>query len=159
MGPVLKVFLKDGARLPVYAHAGDSGLDLISPIDVTLYPLAPTFIDTGVHVEIPEGYEGQIRGRSSLNKKGVTVPTGTCDQPYRGSLGVVLIWQTAQRVVLDERIGGHQHTLPTYQIKAGDKIAQLVIAPVARVAVGQVASHAELSVTERGEKGWGSTGK
>lgn len=147
MKPVLKVFLKDGATLPTYAHEGDSGLDLISPRDAVLSPLEPVFIDTGVCVEIPEGYEGQIRGRSSLNKRGVIVPTGTVDSPYRGSLGVILIY-------LSTTAGGEP-----YVIKAGDKIAQLVIAPVARVETLQVQNLSELSDTERGEKGWGSSGK
>jgi dUTP pyrophosphatase len=157
--PVLKVFLKDGAKLPAYAHAGDSGLDLVSPVDVTLYPLTPAFVDTGVHLEIPEGYEGQIRGRSSLNKKGVSVPTGTVDNGYHGSLGVVLIWQAQSGPHGEVRFGGPPPLLSKYEIKAGDKIAQLVIAPVAHVKTEQVQSLADLSETERGEAGWGSTGK
>lgn len=152
--PVLKVFLKDGAKLPAYAHEGDSGLDLIAPHDVTLYPLTPMFIDTCVHIEIPEGYEGQIRGRSSLNKKGVTVPTGTVDQAYRGSLGVVLIWLTPESGLACDGLAPS-----VYKIKAGDKIAQLVIAPVARVSIRQVADHTELTVTARGEAGFGSSGR
>jgi dUTP pyrophosphatase len=114
--------------------------------DIAIPPLGRARIPTGLKMEIPEGYEGQVRPRSGLAIKfGVTVlnAPGTIDSDYRGNLDVILV-----------NLGADVFT-----VKDGDRIAQLVIAPVSR-AVLNVASveESELSVTARGGGGFGSTG-
>ena len=151
--PRLKVFLKDGAKLPAYAHAGDSGLDLCSTVDVTLEWGRPKKVPTGVHVEIPTGYEAQVRPRSGLSSKGVVCSFGTVDGGFTGEISAVLTL-----VYRPHDDGPYVPNDGKYIIKAGDRIAQLVIAPVASVKVEQVQSLGELSETERGERGWGSSG-
>lgn len=126
--------------LPSYARAGDAGLDLVAADDVRVFAGDVVRIATGIAVEIPEGYEGQVRGRSSLSARGIFVPTGTIDSGYRGEVGVVV----------------HNASTWTTRIEAGQRIAQLVIAPVARCEVEEVEA---LTETERGAGGFGSTGR
>lgn len=140
LGPVLRVQSASGS-LPRYATPGSSGLDLESAIDVELAPRTRGIIPTGLSLEIPAGYEGQIRPRSGLTAKtSITVHLGTIDSDYRGQVGVIV-----------ENCGA-----APYQISKGQRIAQLVIAPVARVEVVLVDS---LGGTDRGEGGFGSTGQ
>jgi len=152
--PVLKVFLKDGAKMPAYAHAGDSGLDLCSTADVTLEWGRPSKVPTGVHVEIPTGYEAQVRPRSGLSSKGVVCSFGTVDVGYTGEISVVLTF-----VKRPDDLARKDSDVDLYQVKAGDKIAQLVIAPVAYVFVEQVTKQSDPGETERGERGFGSSGR
>lgn len=110
--------------------------------EVSIPPLGRLKVPTGLKVEIPAGFEGQVRPRSGLALKyGVTVlnAPGTIDSDYRGNLDVILI-----------NLGD-----AAFAVKNGDRIAQLVIAPVAQAALAEAA---ELSVTERGSGGFGSTG-
>ena len=110
--------------------------------DITIAPLARAKIPTGLHLEIPSGFEGQVRPRSGLAaKSGITVlnSPGTIDADYRGELAVILI-----------NLGEESFT-----VKNGDRIAQLVIAPVTHVAIEETSA---LSVTERQGGGFGSTG-
>ncbi|MEO1686814.1 MAG: dUTP diphosphatase [Pseudomonadota bacterium] len=131
--------------LPAYETAGAAGADLRACLPdgaVTLAPGARALIPTGLALEIPEGWEGQVRPRSGLAlRRGVTVANapGTIDSDYRGELGVILV-----------NLGD-----ATAPIAHGDRIAQLVLAPVAR-AVWDVAE--TLSETDRGAGGFGSTG-
>ncbi len=130
--------------LPTYATPHSSGLDLRAAIEkpITVKPLERVLIPTGLILEIPEGYEGQVRPRSGLAlKKGLTVlnAPGTIDADYRGEVKVILINLGKEEVV----------------IEPGERIAQLVIAPVQRV---EVVEAQELTPTERGEGGFGSTG-
>lgn len=130
--------------LPSYATPNSSGLDLRAAIEkpITLKPMERALIPTGLVLEIPEGYEGQVRPRSGLAlRKGLTVlnAPGTIDADYRGEVKVILINLGNEEVV----------------IEAGERIAQLVIAPVQRVEVVEVQ---ELTPTERGDGGFGSTG-
>ncbi len=130
--------------LPSYATPHSSGLDLRAAIEkpITVKPLERVLIPTGLILEIPEGYEGQVRPRSGLAlKKGLTVlnAPGTIDADYRGEVKVILINLGKEEVV----------------IEPGERIAQLVIAPVQRV---EVVEAQELTPTERGEGGFGSTG-
>ena len=130
--------------LPAYATPHSSGLDLRAAIEkpITVKPLERVLIPTGLILEIPEGYEGQVRPRSGLAlKKGLTVlnAPGTIDADYRGEVKVILINLGSEEVV----------------IEPGERIAQLVIAPVQRV---EVVEAQELTPTERGEGGFGSTG-
>lgn len=134
--------LHPDAIVPQYAHEGDSGADLFSTIDYTLQPMERKAIPTGLSAEIPKGFELQVRPKSGLAlKNGITVlnTPGTIDYGYRGEIHAILI-----------NLGSEP-----YPIKAGQKIAQLVAAPVAYAKFEVVE---ELSETSRGEGGFGSTG-
>ena len=129
-------------ELPAYATAGAAGMDVVSAEDVALAPGARHAVATGLSVAIPEGYEIQVRPRSGLAlKHGISVPNtpGTIDSDYRGELKVILI-----------NLG----TEP-FIIHCGDRIAQLVLAPVTRAGWVEVD---ELDDTARGAAGFGSTG-
>jgi len=132
----------EGLDLPKYATAGAAGMDVLSAEDVTLAPGARHAVATGLSVAIPPGYEIQVRPRSGLAlKHGIGVPNtpGTIDSDYRGELKVILI----------------NHGAEAFPVHRGDRIAQLVLAPVTLAEWDDVA---ELDDTERGAGGFGSTG-
>jgi dUTP pyrophosphatase len=132
----------EGLDLPGYATAGAAGMDVLSAEDVTLAPGARHPVATGLSVAIPPGYEIQVRPRSGLAlKHGISVPNtpGTIDSDYRGELKVILI----------------NHGAEPFPIHRGDRIAQLVLAPVTIAEWHEVA---ELDSTDRGAGGFGSTG-
>ncbi|MEM9311893.1 MAG: dUTP diphosphatase [Pseudomonadota bacterium] len=136
--------LEHGADLPLpaYATAGAAGMDVMSAEDITIAPGARHAVATGFAMAIPYGYEIQVRPRSGLAyKHGITVPNtpGTIDSDYRGELKVLLI----------------NHGAQPFTVERGDRVAQLVLAPVVQAAWSEVA---ELDVTERGAGGFGSTG-
>lgn len=138
--------LRPEAQTPEYKTAGAAGMDLCAAIEqpALIPPGGLTGIGTGLSVEIPAGCEGQVRPRSGLAaRNGVTVlnSPGTIDSDYRGEVIVLLI----------------NHSSNRYAVLPGDRIAQLVIAPVARPLV--VESTDELSGTSRGAGGFGSTGR
>ena len=140
--PLLR--LQHGADLPLPAYATDgaAGMDVVSAEELTLSPGARHAVATGFAMAIPEGYEVQVRPRSGLAlKHGITClnTPGTIDSDYRGEVKVIL---------------ANLGTDP-FEIKRGDRIAQLVPAPVLRAALQEVAS---LDATERGSGGFGSTG-
>jgi len=131
-----------GLPLPAYATDGAAGMDVVSAETVTIAPRARHAVATGLALAIPHGYEIQVRPRSGLAlKHGITVPNtpGTIDSDYRGELKVILI-----------NLGDEP-----FAIQRGDRIAQLVLAPVVQAAWDEVE---ELDATERGEGGFGSTG-
>jgi dUTP diphosphatase len=133
-----------GLPLPAYATAGAAGADLAAAVDTSLVlaPGARALVPTGIALALPEGFEAQVRPRSGLAlAKGVTVlnSPGTIDSDYRGEIGVVLA-----------NLGSEPVT-----IQRGERIAQLVVAPVRRVAWQQVA---QLAPASRGAGGFGSTG-
>lgn len=131
-----------GLELPHYATAGAAGMDVLSAEDVTLAPGARHAVATGLAVAIPEGYEIQVRPRSGLAlKHGISVPNtpGTIDSDYRGEVKVIMINFGAE----------------PFEIRRGDRIAQLVLAPVTRAVWAEVG---ELDETVRGAGGFGSTG-
>jgi dUTP pyrophosphatase len=128
--------------LPAYARAGDAGLDLLAAAPVTLPPGSRELVPTGVRVAIPEGYAGLVLPRSGLAlRAGVTVlnAPGLIDSGYRGEIGVLLINHGAAAVTLAR----------------GERIAQLVIQPVARATLVEVR---QLEGSPRGTGGFGSTG-
>ena len=132
----------EGLDLPKYATAGAAGMDVLSAEEVTLAPGARHAVATGLSVAIPPGYEIQVRPRSGLAlKHGIGVPNtpGTIDSDYRGELKVILI----------------NHGAEAFPVNRGDRIAQLVLAPVTLAEWDDVA---ELDDTERGAGGFGSTG-
>mgnify|MGYP000038189184 FL=1 len=131
-----------GLPLPVYATDGAAGMDVCAAEDVELAPGARHAVATGFAVAIPKGYEIQVRPRSGLAfKHGISVPNapGTIDSDYRGELKVLLI----------------NHGGESFAIRRGDRVAQLVLAPVTRAAFTEV--H-DLDDTARGSGGFGSTG-
>lgn len=132
----------EGLELPAYATEGAAGMDVLAAEDVTLAPGGRHAVATGLAVAIPPGFEIQVRPRSGLAlKHGISVPNtpGTIDSDYRGELKVILI-----------NLGQD-----AFDIRRGDRIAQLVLAPVTRAAWMPVE---ELDETARGEGGFGSTG-
>jgi len=136
----------EGLPLPTYESAGAAGCDLRAALaeaaPLTLEPGARALVPTGLKMAIPQGFEGQVRPRSGLAAKhGLTVlnAPGTIDWDYRGEVKVILV-----------NLG----TAPV-TVRRGDKIAQLVIAPVTRAAF---TARDELGSTERGDGGFGSTG-
>jgi dUTP pyrophosphatase len=132
----------EGLPLPAYATPGAAGMDVLAAEDVTLAPGARHAVATGLALAIPPGYEVQVRPRSGLAlKHGITVPNtpGTIDSDYRGELKVILV----------------NHGGEPFAIARGDRIAQLVLAPVVTATWREVA---ELDDTARGAGGFGSTG-
>jgi len=130
--------------LPYYATDYASGFDLIAAVEepVIIKPMERKVIPTGIVIELPEGFEAQIRPRSGLALKyGITLlnSPGTIDADYRGEINVLLI-----------NLGQEE-----FVVKRGDRIAQMVICPVVRVLLEEVQ---ELTPTERGPNGFGSTG-
>jgi dUTP pyrophosphatase len=142
----VRVKKKDGRlELPRYETSGAAGMDLKAFIDadVTIPPLGRAKIPTGLFIEVPAGYEAQVRPRSGLAARhGITIlnAPGTVDSDYRGELEVILV-----------NLGAEPFTL-----KNGDRIAQMVISPVIRVSLCETDS---LSETGRGSGGFGSTGR
>ena len=131
-----------GLALPAYATPGAAGMDVLAAEQVMLAPGARHAVPTGLAVAIPPGYEIQVRPRSGLAlKHGISVPNtpGTIDSDYRGELKIILINH------------GQEH----FTIQRGDRIAQLVVAPVVQARWDEVD---ELDETARGEGGFGSTG-
>ena len=131
-----------GVALPVYAREGDAGLDVAAAATVRLEPGGRELVPTGLRVAIPAGYAGLVMPRSGLAlRSGVTVlnAPGLIDSGYRGEIGVLLVNHGARTVV----------------IQRGERIAQLVIQPVARAQLVEVR---ELPESRRGEGGFGSTG-
>jgi dUTP pyrophosphatase len=132
----------EGLPLPGYATDGAAGMDVVSAEDVTIAPGARHAVSTGIAVAIPHGFEIQVRPRSGLAlKHGITVANapGTIDSDYRGEVKVILI----------------NHGAEAFAILRGDRVAQLVLAPVTRASWLKVE---ELDETVRGEGGFGSTG-
>jgi len=129
------------AKLPLYAHPHDAGLDLFCLEPITILAWTRAVIRTGLAFEIPEGYVGLVWDKSGLAfKNGLTTMSGVLDAGYRGELKL-LVFNASDA---------------DYEFAAGDKVAQLLIQPVERVAIEGVA---ELSDTNRGAGGFGSTGR
>jgi dUTP pyrophosphatase len=136
------------ATLPRYASDGAAGMDLSAALaePITLQPGERFAVPTGLAIALPRGHEGQVRPRSGLAlKHGISMPNtpGTIDEDYRGEVKVILI-----------NLGREP-----FVIQSGDRIAQLVVAPVTRVAIEPVESAAGLGETVRGGGGFGSTGR
>lgn len=141
--PYLKVkLLSPTAKCPLRATAGAAGYDLYADQGVVIEPGQRTLVSTGIAIQLPEGTEGQVRSRSGLAAKfGVVVlnSPGTIDEDYRSIVGVLLI----------------NHGAAPYEVKQGDRIAQLVIAKYENPFTLEVES---LDNTHRGSGGFGSTG-
>lgn len=143
-----KIYLEEGVEMPRKADPGASGLDVKANIteDIILDPMKTALIPTGVYIEIPFGTEMQVRPRSGLAiKHGITVlnSPGTIDSSYRGEIKVILI----------------NLSNTSYTIKPKDKIAQLVCAHVESPTFIVAENLEDLTESDRGDKGFGSSGK
>lgn len=141
----VKIVNKSNHRLPEYATPGSAGMDLKANTTepIVLKPLERQMIPTGIHIQLPEGYEAQVRPRSGLAAKyGISIVNapGTVDADYTGEIRVILINLSNENFV----------------VNPGERIAQLVVARYERVEWNEVAT---LDTTERGDGGFGSTGK
>jgi len=140
----IKIINKSGHKLPHYETLASAGMDLRANLEspITLKPLERAIVPTGLFMELPVGYEAQVRPRSGLAaKKGITVlnAPGTIDADYRGNVGVILVNLSNE----------------DFTIENGERIAQMVIAKHERAEWEEVET---LSDTDRGEGGFGSTG-
>ena len=137
--------LDDNAQLPTQGSAQAAGWDLYALEETIVIKGASVMIPTGLACAIPEGWEGQIRCRSSLGKKGMILPNGvgTIDSDYRGELMVLATW-----------IGEQE----SFTVKKGERIAQLLFAPVPKVTIVET-EFQNLGDTERGKGGFGSSGQ
>lgn len=148
--PVLKVkLLNEDARIPTKEHEGDAGYDLYASHDTSLFMSA--VVSTGVAVAIPQGYYGRVASRSGLSfRENVEVGAGVIDSSFTSEILIHLYRHGFY--TLRNRLDGCSH----FKIKKGDRIAQLIITPYASPKISVVDA---LDETERGEKGFGSSGK
>ncbi len=128
------------AKLPVRSTENSAGYDLFASSSSTLNPWSRGVINTDITIQIPAGTYGRIAGRSGLALKGLTVAGGVIDGDYRGNIGIILY------NLSDEE----------FRVNSGDRIAQLILEKIETLEVIQVQ---EIETTNRGEKGFGSTGK
>lgn len=141
MNSILEVKkLRSDATPPGRAHAGDAGLDLFSVADCSLLSREPVRVSTGIAMAVPQGFVGLICDRSSMGAKGIRTLGGVVDAGYRGEVQVILV------NLRDE----------PFEIRKGDKIAQMLVLPVNLCAPEEVP---ELDVTSRAASGFGSTGR
>ena len=159
--------LHPNAVMPKYAKQGDSGFDLVAIENVIIEPGETKLVKTGLAFEIPEGFEIQVRPRSGITlKTKLRVQLGTVDSNYRGEVGVIvdnayydpcddgeIMYKAAG--IDEEPTGDKYFPYGTYLIRKGDRIAQAILAPVAYTTFEEVD---ELSETNRGSNGYGSTG-
>lgn len=136
----LKVVLDEGAFAPEHAHDVDAGYDLRSTSSVKIPPNGSAVINVGVHMEIPRGWYGNIQSKSGLNVNHDIITTGTIDSGYTGAIRVKL----------------YNHGSEPYTVLHGNKIAQIVFMRCARPKISIVD---KLDETERGDNGFGSTGR
>lgn len=136
----MEIMLDNGAYMPSRGHATDAGLDLRTPKAVTVPACGSTVVDTGVHVALPRGCAGLLVSKSGLNVNHDVTSTGLIDEGYTGSIVVKL----------------YNNGPDDYRLAAGDRITQLVVMPVVRESLEQVSA---FGATERGDNGFGSTGR
>ena len=152
---------------PRYAHEGDAGMDLCATEDVTLLPGESCKMGSGISVAIPEGFAGFVLPRSGLGCKGLVVKNnvGLIDSTYRGEIGLTLFNNNPTHVWIHSlhdktmnavyTIDAHNEPVGTIHVHKGDRVAQLVILPVASATMVEVD---ELDSTSRGAGGFGSSG-
>jgi len=137
---IFNVVLDVGAKLPIKAHDSDAGFDMFSRNDAIIKAKNSELFDTGVHIDIPEGYVGFLKSKSGLNCKHSIVSEGVIDAGYTGSIVIKL----------------YNHGTADYIVRVGDKISQIVFLPIPKIMLAVVD---DLKQTERGDAGFGSTGK
>lgn len=134
--------LNEQARVPAKAHSGDAGWDIFASEAAEVGPGETKIIKTGIALEIPSGWYGQIKSRSGLGAKGLIVTAGVVDSGYRGEVGVVVV-------------NGNRGPDGSFSFRPGDKIAQMVFLPVPDVEINLTEA---LNGSARGHGGFGSTG-
>ena len=155
----IKVKLTDGAPMPKHAKPGDAGMDLTSRQTVEIAPGGTVMVGTGVWMEIPDGYFGQIVPRSGMaSKRGITIANapGTIDSGYRGEIMLPLHNIASALTLVGD--GYTSHYVPNHDVavvERGERVAQIIIQPYEHVECVEVE---ELSETERGQGGFGSSG-
>lgn len=136
--------LKEDAKAPSYSYEGDAGLDIFSYEEFVLKPGERKTVSTAIAIEFPKGYVALVWDKSGVASKfGIKSMGGVIDSHYRGELKIVMFNTSSQ----------------DYAVKKGDKIVQLLIQPVEHAELKVLSQDEELSSTERGEKGFGSSGK
>lgn len=138
----LNVILDKDAKLPIKAHKSDAGFDLFSRDDAIIKAQSSELFDTGVHIDIPEGYVGFLKSKSGLNCKHSLVGEGVIDSGYTGPIIVKL----------------YNHGNVDYEVKKGDKISQIVFLPIPEIELNIIDAES-LTQTARGNGGFGSTGR
>ena len=136
----MNIMLDEKALMPTRGHATDAGLDLLSPIDTVVPAKGSITIDTGVHIELPPNTAGFLKSKSGMNVKYGITSEGVIDVGYTGSIAVKL----------------YNHSNIDYAVSRGDKISQLVVMKISIPTLDVVESFEK---TERGDNGFGSTGK
>lgn len=136
----MRIVIDNNAFMPTRAHETDAGLDLYSPIDITVPARGSAIIDTGVHVQLPKGTAGFLKSKSGLNVHHNITGEGVIDVGYTGSIAVKL----------------YNHGDTDYHVQRGDKISQLVIV---QIVTPRLMIVDKLDDSERGENGFGSTGR
>lgn len=131
--------LTPSAKIPKSPRKEDAGMDIFSDEELTIKPNHRALVKTGISMEFPIGYVALVWDKSGIAKKGLTKVGGVIDSGYRGEYKIML----------------HNISSESYQIKKGEKIAQILIQPVVRPVIEEVE---ELSFSDRGENGFGSTG-
>ena len=139
----IKTYIENGAYMPQKAHTTDAGFDIRTPEEVVVEPRSSAIIDTGVHMEIPEGYVGMLKSKSGLNVKSGILSEGVIDAGFTGSIVAKL----------------YNHSDTPKHFEKGDKITQIVIMPIPFVELEEVDNLGEFEVSERGADGFGSTGR
>ena len=136
----MKIMLDNGAKMPTKAHRADAGFDLYSRETVIVSAKESATFDTGVHMQIPEGFVGFLKSKSGLNVKHGITSEGVIDSGYTGSIVVKL----------------YNHSGKDYKVQIGDKISQIVILPIAMTDLELVK---DFENSERGNNGFGSSGR
>lgn len=136
----MKIILDNGARMPTKAHRADAGFDLYSREAVIVPARESATFDTGVHMQIPEGFVGFLKSKSGLNVKHGITSEGVIDSGYTGSIVVKL----------------YNHSGKDYKVQIGDKISQIVLLPIAMTDLELVR---DFENSERGNHGFGSSGR
>lgn len=136
----MKVMLDDGAKMPTKAHRADAGFDLYSRETVIVSAKESATFDTGVHIQIPEGFVGFLKSKSGLNVKHGITSEGVIDSGYTGSIVVKL----------------YNHSGKDYKVQIGDKISQIVLLPITMTDLELVK---DFENSERGNNGFGSSGR
>ncbi len=163
--PVVPTVPNEGSKLPRYAHEGDAAVDLVATEDCTLMPGEWKKIGSGLRCAIPRGFVGLVVPRSGLGCKGLVLKNaiGVVDSTYRGEIGLTLlnnnpstIWKRIKDIfALTFTNGGREEPDGTIHVRKGDRVAQMMIVPIAEAEFVQVDL---LDSTERGEGSFGSTG-
>ena len=139
----IKTYIESGCYVPQKAQTTDAGFDIRTPEEVVVEPRSSKIIDTGVHMEIPEGYVGMLKSKSGLNVKSGILSEGVIDAGFTGSIVAKL----------------YNHSDTPKHFEKGDKITQIVIMPIPFVELEEVYNLGEFEASERGSDGFGSSGR